>query len=199
MRKLVIVAIGILALAPAALAGGDKSTSTFADITSINGGSNGFANGTSGGTSKSGGCTIQLAMKGLSGLTDGDNVICTGCADVRAAALGPNPAGNCVVWAIPAKKGSIKTKSSVGIIDVAGQHCGSTQTVSFNAQTTCYKPDLSYDPATACSGGQLWIPAPVNKGFLVGLCQGFTEGARITPPTSGEIARTGQTILLGAK
>ena len=72
--------------------------------------------------------------------------------------------------------------------------------VDLNAGTACYKPDSGYDPATACGTVPgIWIAAPANTTGLVGLCQGTVPGQRIPPPSSGEIARTGITILVGAK
>ena len=199
MKTIAFAVIALLA-AGSAMAGGDKSSNAFVDTSSIAGGANGFVNGTSSGVSKSSGCTIQVQLKGVTGLGDGDQVICIGSADVRALLL-PGGGGNSVVWRAPAKKGAIKIKNSVSVIDVAGQHCGSGNTVSWNATTTCYKPDATYDPATACNGvpGKGWIPAPAGTVNLLGLCQGGAVGQRIPPPSSGVIAETGMTIKTGAK
>jgi hypothetical protein len=200
MRTLACAVVTGFALAGMAWAGGDKAQTPFADTSSIDGGSNGFSNGISSGSAKTTGCTTQIKFKGLSGINAGDQVICIGSADVRAAALGPNPAGNSVVWQVPALLGAIKIKSSVAIIDVGGNHCGSTKVVSLNASTQCYKPDPGYNPATACGTvPAIWIAAPANTTGLLGLCQGVNQGDRIPPPSSGKIAETAQTILVGAK
>lgn len=200
MRKFVGATIGALAFAAVASAGGDKAQTAFVDPSSIDGGANGFTNGVSSGKSKSGGCTTQIQLKGLSGINDGDQIICTGSADVKAAALPAGGAGNSVVWIVPAKAGGIKIKSSVAIIDVGGNHCGSTKATAINSEARCYKPDSGYDPAAACATVPgIWIVAPTNTTGLVGLCQGTAVGQRIPPPSSGEIARTGMTIPVGAK
>lgn len=202
MKKVLVAVMAVLTAGSAAMAGGDKVTTAFVDTSSVAGGANGFTNGVSVGTSKSGGCTIQIAMKNLNQTTipDGSLLICIGSADVRAAALGPNPAGNSVVWTVPAKAGKLAIKNTVAVLDVGGNHCGTTQTVSFNSDTACFLPDGAYDPATACSAASgLWIPAPVGTVNMKGLCQMFTLGARIGNPSSGKIASTGMTILLGAK
>ncbi len=199
MKRMVFAMMALLVSGSAVMAGGDKAAQPLVDTSSIAGGANGFTNGTSSGVSKSGGCTVQVQMKGVTGLTDGDQVICIGSADVKAALI-PAGGGNSVVWIVPAKKGGIKIKNSVAVIDVAGQHCGSSNTISFNASTQCYKPDGAYNPATACSGaGMLWIAAPVGTVNLVGLCQGGSIGQRIPGPASGLIAESGMTILTGAK
>jgi hypothetical protein len=203
MRKFMCAVIAGIAFAGVAWAGGDKAQTAFADVSSIDGGAHGFSNGVSSGSSKTTGCTTQIQMKGLSGVNAGDMVICTGSADVLASALPAGGAGNSVVWRVPAKAGAIKIKSSVAIITVAGQHCGSAKAISFNAETRCYKDDPGYDPAAACATipapGALWVAAPTNTTGLLGLCQGFALGDRIPPPSSGEIARTGMTIAVGAK
>jgi hypothetical protein len=140
-------------------------------------------------------------LKGLTGVAAGDLLICIGSADVRAAALGSNPAGNSVVWRAPAVLGGLKIKSSLTSISVGGNSCGTTKAVDFNANTACYKPDPSYDPATACGTVPgIWIAAPpASPGGLQGLCQMTSLGQRIPPPSSGKIAETGMTILVGAK
>lgn len=200
MRKFLCAIAAGVAFSTVAWAGGDKAATAFVDVSSIDGGANGFSNGISSGQSKTGGCTTQIKMKGLTGINVGDQIICTGSADVKAAALPAGGAGNSVVWVVPAIAGGLKIKSSVAIVDVGGNHCGSTKVVSFNAETRCYKPDPGYNPATACGTVPgIWIAAPVNTTGLVGLCQGTSLGQRIPPPSSGEIARTGMTILVGAK
>ena len=45
----------------------------------------------------------------------------------------------------------------------------------------------------------IWLAAPANTTGLLGVCQGTALGQRIPPPASGEIARTGSTIPIGAK
>lgn len=202
MKKVLVAVMAVLTAGSAAMAGGDKVATAFVDTSSVDGGSNGFTNGVSAGTAKQGGCSIQIAMKGLNTTTipDGSLVICVGSADVRAAALGPNPAGNSVVWTVPAKAGKIAIKNTVAVLDVGGNHCGSAKTISSNSDTACFLPDGGYNPQTACSGaGGLWIPSPVGTVNLKGLCQGFTNGFRIPNPSTGKIASTGSTILLGAK
>ena len=200
MRKLACAIMAGFAFAGIAWAGGDKAQTPFADTSSINGGSNGFTNGISSGSTKTTGCTSQIQLKKLSGVNAGDLLICIGSADVRAAALGPNPAGNSVVWRAPAVLGGLKIKSSVAIIDVGGNHCGSTKAVDLNAGTACYLPDPGYNPATACGTVPgIWIAAAPNTSGLIGLCQMTSIGQRIPPPSSGKIAETGMTILVGAK
>jgi hypothetical protein len=199
MRKFVCAVIAGVAFAAVAWAGGDKAQTAFVDVS--NTGTNGFTNGTSQGTSKTTGCTTQIGFKNLTGIAAGDQVICTGSADVIAPGVfNPPGAGNSVVWSVPAVTGGIKIKSSVAIITVGGQHCGSTTALSYNAETRCYKPDPTYNPATACGTiPGIWVAAPTNTTGLLGLCQGTAVGQRIPPPSSGEIARTGMTILTGAK
>jgi hypothetical protein len=201
-RAVVFAAIAVLGSGSMVFAGGDKASTPFADTSSVAGGANGFTNGTSSGVSKSGGCTIQIQLKKLNTalIPDGANVICVGSADVLAASLPPGGAGNSVVWVSPAKAGGVKIKNSVAVLDVGGQHCGSSQTVSFNSGTTCYLPDPGYDPATACQlPAALWVPNPDPTSQLKGLCQGFALGYRIPAPSSGKIAETAMTILTGAK
>ena len=199
MRKFVCAVIAGVAFSTVAWAGGDKAATAFVDVS--NSGTNGFTNGTSSGQSKTSGCTTQIKFKGLAGVNAGDMLICTGSADVIAPPIfNPPGAGNSVVWQVPAVAGGLKIKSSVAIIVVSGQHCGSTTALSYNAETRCYLPDSLYNPATACGMiPGIWIAAPSNTTGLVGLCQGTAVGQRIPPPSSGEIARTGMTILVGAK
>jgi hypothetical protein len=199
MRKFVCAIAAGVVFASGAWAGGDKAATAFVDVS--NSGTNGFTNGTSSGQSKTSGCTTQIKMKGLTGVNVGDMIICTGSADVIAPGVfNPPGAGNSVVWEVPAIAGGLKIKSSVAIISVGGQHCGGTTALSYNAETRCYKPDPGYDPQTACGTiPGIWIAAPTNTTGLVGLCQGTAVGQRIPAPSSGEIARTGMTILVGAK
>jgi hypothetical protein len=199
MRNFVCAIAAGVAFATVAWAGGDKAATAFVDVS--NSGTNGFTNGTSSGQSKTGGCTTQIKFKGLTGVAAGDMLICTGSADVIAPPIfNPPGAGNSVVWQVPAIAGGLKIKSSVAIISVAGQHCGGTTALSYNAETRCYKPDPGYDPQTACGTiPGIWVAAPTNTTGLVGLCQGTAVGQRIPAPSSGEIARTGMTILVGAK
>jgi len=200
MRNFVCALAAGVAFSAVAWAGGDKSSTAFVDPSSLDGGANGFTNGVSSGSSKSSGCTTQIKIKGLTGLNDGDQVICIGSADVKAAALPPGGAGNSVVWTVPVAAGQIKLKSSVAIIDVGGNHCGSTKATAINSDARCYKPDGAYNPQTACGTiPGIWIAAPANTTGLVGLCQGTAVGQRIPPPSSGEICRTGMTIPVGAK
>lgn len=199
MRKFVCAVIAGVAIAGVAWAGGDKAATAFADVS--NSGTNGFTNGTSSGQSKTGGCTTQIKMKGLTGVNAGDVLICIGSADVIAPGVfNPPGAGNSVVWEVPAITGGLKIKSSVASVSVGGQHCGSTLAISYNAETRCYKPDNTYNPQTACQSiPGIWIASSDTSTGLQGLCQGTAFGQRIPPPSSGEIARTGMTIPVGAK
>lgn len=209
--KSIIVTVLVLGLGSAALAGGDKTSETCVDISSLNGGSNGFVNGSSSSKIKSGGCKLQVQLKGLSGISDGDILICLGEADVRATALPPGAFGNSVVLRGVAKAGSLKMKA-----DLAAIGCGAAgvTAINWNGNLKCYKPDATYTDvtndaanwkATCLASGTNMVPLP-NPGLdvanddpvkvnLLGLCQGFTAdaGERINPPTSGEICRQGQT------
>ncbi len=202
MKKIALATVALLLSGSLAMAGTDKTQAAFVDVSSVNGGLNGFTNGTSSGKSKSGGCTAQIQLKGLTGLSDGALVICTGSADVVVPTLPGGRGGNSIVWRAPVKSGGINVKNSFAVIDVGGNHCGSAKTVSYNSDTRCYLPDSGYDPAAACAGaGMFWVAAPAGTVNMLGLCQGLSgsEGQRIPPPASGEIARTGMTIPLGAK
>jgi len=201
LRKLTCLVAAGVAFATVAWAGGDKAATAFVDVSSVDGGANGFSNGVSSGQNKTGGCTTQIKMKGLTGVSLGDQIICTGNADVVAPPAIPSPgAGNSAVWRVPAIAGGLKLKSSLAIVDVGGNHCGATKVISYNAETRCYKPDPGYDPAAKCATiPGIWLAAPANTTGLLGVCQGTALGQRIPPPASGEIARTGSTIPIGAK
>jgi hypothetical protein len=195
-----LVTVGVPIHASSVALAADKSSTPFVN-TSSTGSPFGFINGTSTGLSKVSGCTIQIELKKLRGLSDGAQVICIGSADVKTAAL-PGGAGVSVVWIAPVVAGNVKIKNSVSVFDENGVHCGSAQAVAWNGTTTCYQYTAAYDPAAVCAGqGGVWSWAPAGTVFLVGLCQGpeLALDFRILPPSSPKLAETGMTILTGAK
>jgi hypothetical protein len=208
MRRTLTVATVVLVIGSAAFAGGDKSANPMVDASSLNGGSNGFSNGTSSAAIKSSGCTLQGKIKGLSGLADGDVVLCIGAAAVLGTPLGPGtPLGNAALVRGVHSGGQVKFKA-----DLTAVGCGDPGTaakiVSFNPVFACFKPDATYaDPTspatnwhTSCAGIALDDPGAAAgdpaKASLLGICQALAGAANpLAPPASGMIAQTGQTIL----
>jgi len=201
MRK----GIGLIAAAALAVAAGtgwagDKQGNSFVDISSLSGGSNGFTNGISTnlvfsvGASKSSSCKLKVQFKGLTGLSDGDLLICLPGADVKAAGLPAGGAGNSVVMNV---EWTALTGKGIGKADLRNfaLGCGSTDAISWNGELDCYLPDGAYNPATQCgSDGGLWLaPTDPTKDNILGICQGAVLGFRITPPSSGLLAEQGGT------
>lgn len=204
MRKLALVMMLALVGPSAVLAGPkDQSSNTMVATQSLNG--NAVVNNfTTAITVKSKGCPLQLAMKGLSGVDDGDLLICLAEGDVIAPPALPTAAGNSVVVAVEVSKGSVKGK-----INLTEIGCGSTDAVSFNGNLKCYLDDgafLSSNDATnwkanCQAAGMIPVANPAeapaklklnpDQNVVVGLCQGLSLGQRINPPNSLEIARQG--------
>lgn len=201
MRK----GIGMIAAAALTVAAGtgwagDKESSSFVDNTSLSGGSNGFTNGISTnlvfstGSSKASACKVKVQFKGLTGLSDGDELICIPGADVLGGPLPPGGAGNSVVmnvvWTALTGKGLGKADLRNFAIG-----CGAVDAVNWNGELNCYLPDGAYNPATQCaSDGGIWLaPLDPDKDNLLGICQGVVLGFRITPPGSGLVAIHGST------
>ena len=200
--KGVIVAVAIGLMGSAGWAA-DKSSSSFVDASSLAGGSNGFSNGVSSGKDKAASCKVKIQIKGLTGFSDGDQIICIASADVRSAALGNAasgiPVGNSVVILAP---WSDLKQQAQGKADLSLIGCGTTTAINVGGDLECYKPDAAYladlaGAATACTGntGMFWgNPSSTPKDNLVGLCQGTLAagaGARIDPPSSGKILQHG--------
>jgi hypothetical protein len=204
MKRIVLASSLVLITAAPAFAGPkDQSANTMVATQSLNG--NAVVNNFSTAISvKSKGCPLQLAMKGLSSVGNGDLLICIAEADVIAPPALPSAAGNSVVLALEVSKGSVKGK-----INLAEIGCGGQDSVSFNSDLKCYLDDgvfLGSDPATnwranCLAAGMIAADNPAaspaklklnpNQNIVVGLCQGLSQGQRIVPPTSLEIARQG--------
>jgi hypothetical protein len=204
MRRLVIVCAGVCAFAAPALAGPKDQTKmamigrqAVAGNATVNNATTDFKVATKG-------CKMQLKAKGLSGLSDGDVIICTGGADVLG---GPfvSPAGNTIVITGEAKAGQVKIKA-----DLTEIGCGSSDVIQFNGSFACYLDDAPYrstdagvgswaDACTAATGIPLvnaaaapdTLKANPTQRVVLGVCQAFTGGVRINPPTGAEIAVDG--------
>jgi len=202
MRKIAfLAAAGLLASSAVVWAGAkDQSSNTFVDIDAA-----GVINNTTGKTkTKSKGCTMQVQMKGVTGLADGDIVICIAEADVVGVG------GNSLLFAAEAKAGQIKAKVPMGEAKfLGGVGCGSTEAISYNGNLRCYKDDATYrndagGPGTwraACTAagmipgdpsGPTKLKANPTQSIAIGLCQGFAAGVRINPPASVRFAVQGQ-------
>lgn len=205
MRKIVLGATVLtFALVSMAWAGAkDKSSNTVVDI---NGGTtlDNVTAKTKVASSKP--CALQVQMQTLSGVSDGDVVICIADADLAS----PIPGGNGIVLAGSIKAGKVNFKANLAEVDIAGQACGDTEAISYNGGIRCFLDDSTYRGDANVPGswradctalGGLASAAPgVTKlkepndlqSLVVGLCQTFTIGARLSGPGSVEFARTGQ-------
>lgn len=153
------------------------------------------------------GCKLQIAAKGLTGLADGDVIICVAGTDVIAPpTILPPGAGNAIIVAGEVKAGALKIKA-----DLTEALCGSNAATSFNTTMECYLDDPLYrTPAgtwvTGCTNvGSVPIANPAadpdtlkvndTQNVVVGLCQNFaTLGARPDPPASALIAVQGSSL-----
>jgi hypothetical protein len=207
MRKTMIVALAAAVALSAGAARADKTAQAFADPSAT--GANGFHNLYSGnklaktysvGAAKASGCKIKVQFKGLTGLASGDKLICILGAD---ACIIPPPAdctglrfGNSVVTLVPYDTVLGKGATKVDTRDVG---CGGVDASATNADITCYKPNIAYDPATQCAGqGGLWVPNPTfipgteATDGSPGLCQWFVPGSqRLAGPGTGVVAVDG--------
>src|SRR5262249_36912276 len=208
MRTIFVVAGIVLLIGSTSFAGGDKAANAVADPSGLNGGANGFTNGTSAGAVKSAGCKIQGKIAGITGLADGDVVICIGAGAVYGTPLGPSTLlGNAAIIRGVHTGGQINFKA-----DLTGVGCGnatlSAKIVSLDPTFACYKPDAAYsDPTspstnwhTSCAGIPVDNPAAATglpaKVATLGVCQATSGSANPqAAPLTGEIFETGQTIL----
>jgi hypothetical protein len=200
MRKVALIGTAIaLAMTSAAWAGKkDKTSNTFVDIDAA-----GVINNTTAKTkAKAKGCKLQAQMKDVN-MSDGDIAICIAEADVDGIG------GNSIILAGEAKKGKLKLKADIDEGTVLGQGCGDVEAISYNGSMTCYLDDPIYRSDAVAPG--TWRQACADAGMLagdgpgesqlkgnpgvpvvIGLCQGFSEGDRILPPSSARFAVQGQ-------
>jgi hypothetical protein len=147
-------------------------------------------------------CQLQVQMQTLSGLSDGDVVICLAEADTYAPIAG----GNSVVIAAEVKSGKINLKANLAEVDIAGLGCGDVDAISYNGGIKCYLDDPTYRGDANVPGswrascpflksaapGITMLKDNPTQPIVVGICQGAIVGNRITPPPTAEFARTGQ-------
>ncbi len=201
MRKILLLGTALaLALTSTAWAGAkDKSSNTLMDKD----GAGLFSNTLAKTKVKSKGCTTQVQVKPIA-MADGELAICVLEADV--VGIG----GNSLIITGEAKKLQLKAKVDLGEAKFALAGCGDLEALSYNGQIVCYTDDILY--RSNATGAGTWRDACTAAGMLpgdgpgatmnkanpgvpkvIGLCQGFAEGDRIDPPSSGvEWGRTGQ-------
>ena len=205
MRRMIVLALAAT-MCTFGMARADKSANAFVDPATEHGNTNGFENANSTnlvaktysvGAAKVSGCKMKVQFKGLHGFVDGEKLICLAGADACIAA-DPLPCsggfGNSIVLLVPYSGISLKAQTKADFSDIG---CGATDATSINSGMTCYKFDAGYaaDPSAACAG--LWIPndtyVPGSEAVdgMVGACQFFTAGTRMTPPGTGIVARDG--------
>lgn len=200
MRKtLLIGALAVAVAAPAWAGPKDQIKQSLIGVDAI-GGNATVNNATTAFSMAAKGCTVQIKAKGLSGVADGDMVMCIVGADVKATGLPAGGAGNGVLLVGEVKKAGISLKASLAEIG-----CGGTDQINYNGNMHCYLDDATYRTtgwSTACLGaGMAPIanaqPEPkqlkVNAGqnIVVGLCQGLSPGQRLPGPGAGLIAQWG--------
>ncbi len=201
MRRVISIATALCLASTVAWAGAkDKSQNTLADIDAAGVISNTLAKT----KIKAKGCKNQIQAQTVS-MADGDIAICILEADVLGIG------GNSLIITGEAKKGKLKIKADLGEGTIASQGCGDVEAVSYNGLVKCYLDDPLY--RSNGTGAGTWRDACTNAGMLpgdspgpeatylkvndtvpvvVGLCQGFSEGDRIDPPSSTRWAVTGQ-------
>jgi hypothetical protein len=149
-------------------------------------------------------CSLQVQMQTLSGVNDGDVVICIADADLHT----PVPGGNGLIITGEAKKGKLNFKANLGEVSIAGTACGDTEAISYNGAIRCFVDNPTYRGDANVAGswradcaalGGLASSAPgatklkvnTTQSVVAGLCQTFTLGARLSGP-GPDFARTGQ-------
>lgn len=205
MRKIILGAtILSFALVSMAWAGAkDKSSNTVVDINAT-----GVLNNTTAKTKVASAkpCSLQVQMQTLSGVSDGDVVICIADADL----LTPVPGGNGVIITGAVKSGKLNFKANLAEVDILGQSCGDAEAISYNGGIRCFLDNPTYRGDALVPGswradcaalggiasgapGATKLKAPnSSQSVVVGLCQTFVVGNRLTGPASVEFARTGQ-------
>jgi hypothetical protein len=154
-------------------------------------------------------CELQAQIQTLvgPGTADGAVVICIADADLDSPIAG----GNGIVLATELKKGKLNMKANLSEVTVGGQGCGDSEAISYNGGIRCFLDDATYRGnanvagswradcaahgglASAEAGGATKLKVNSSQSVVVGLCQTFTVGARLTGPGSGtDFARTGQ-------
>ena len=203
MRRIAIGTVALsFALVSLAWAGAkDKSSNTVVDINAT-----GILNNTTAKTkvASSKPCALQVQMQTLSGLSDGAVVICTADADLLSPA-----GGNGVVVTGEVKAGKINFKADLSEVDILGNGCGDVEAVSYNGGIRCFEDDATYRGDSNVAGswradcaalgglasgvpGATKLKVNSSQSVVVGICQTFTVGARLTGPATDEFARTGQ-------
>lgn len=203
MRRIAIGTVVLsFALVSMAWAGAkDKSSNTVVDINATGTLNNATAI-TKIASSKP--CALQVQMQTLSGVADGDIIVCVADADLLLPA-----GGNGVVLTGAIKAGKLNFKADLSEVDIFGTGCGDVEAISYNGGIRCFKDDGAYrldagvgswrDDCAALGGflsgapGATKLNAPNDtQSVVVGICQTLTVGARLTGPTTTEFARTGQ-------
>lgn len=207
MRRIALGTIVLsFALVANAWAGAkDKSQNTVVDINGTNTIDNTTAKSK---IQSSKPCALQAQIQTLVGPGTADDavVICIADADLDSPIAG----GNGIVLATELKKGKVNLKANLAEVDVAGQACGDTDAISYNGGIRCFVDDAAYRGDANVAGswradcaahGGIASGAPgvtklkVNstQSAVVGLCQTFVVGTRLTGPNGGvDFARTGQ-------
>ena len=211
MRKIVIIsAIAVACAAPALAGPKDQGKEAMVGPQALTGNAT-VNNQTTAASNKNKGCKLQISFKDMTGVVDGDVIICLGEADVISPAGGINPpgGGNSVVLVGEVKSNGVKIKADLSPIG-----CGGVEALQFNGNMKCYRDDVAYRTggwmaACTATAGSVPIPdpncpadCPTLKGdatqpVLVGLCQNFgTLGARINPPPSSLISVNGGRVAI---
>jgi hypothetical protein len=150
-------------------------------------------------------CALQVQMQTLSGVSDGDVVVCIADADLDSPVAG----GNGIVLAGEIKAGKLNFKADLAEVAIGTSACGSVDAISYNGAIRCFLDDATYRGDANVAGswradcaalGGLTSGAPgatklkvnTTQSIVVGLCQTFTLGARLAGPATSEFARTGQ-------
>lgn len=153
-------------------------------------------------------CELQAQIQTLTGpgTADGAVVICIADADLDSPIAG----GNGIVLATELKKGKVNLKAKLSEVDIAGQACGADEAISYNGGIRCFLDDATYRGDANVAGswradcaahggiasampGATKLKVNSSQSVVVGLCQTFVVGTRLTGPNGGnDFARTGQ-------
>lgn len=152
-------------------------------------------------------CALQAQIQTLvgPGTEDGSVAICIADADVHS----PSAGGNGIVLATELKGGKLKLKADLSEAKIGDVGCGKVEAISYNGGIRCFLDNETYRGdanvpgswradcaaqggiASTTPGGTTKLKLHPDQSVVVGLCQTFVLGKRLTGP-GVDFARTGQ-------
>jgi hypothetical protein len=198
MRRTVLMSALALMIAAPALAGPkDQSKEALIAPQSMAGNAT-VNNSTTSFATQTKGCSLQIKAKGLTGIMDGEIVICLASADVQSPPTIPSTAGRSIIVLGEVRSGGMTVKA-----DLTEIGCGVHEQISFNSDLKCYRDSPIYRGMTGqwqilCLGQAMTPTANAlpeaktlkindTENVILGECRGTTVGSRLPGPVGGTL------------